>query len=80
MGRYFSSTNCQLGDTLGVERWLSDGVPLMRFFKADRTARSPEEEVAAMRLMAVANRSKAQSASTATSVGLLAAPDEQEQS
>lgn len=50
--------NCRLGDTVGVERWLLDGAPLMRIFKATELAQSPDDEAAAMRLKAVVHRSK----------------------
>lgn len=37
-----------------------DGASLMRFFKAGNNVRTPEDEVASMRLMAIANRLKPQ--------------------
>ena len=50
---------CRVADTTGVERWALDGALLMNLFKTSQPARSAEDEAAALRLRAIAHRSKA---------------------
>jgi len=57
-----------------VERWLLDGALLMNLFKAIQSTQSAEDEAAAVRLLAIMNRSRAPREHVAEASGLSETP------